>query len=126
MVYRYFVTDQYHKGDLVLGNLNPLEMLGILGKFCTMGYTKEKILESLADTFSFSTVAQDLDFTELNQNEKYPFTYYHLLHEHEMVDEYGYYYANIEEISKFILADKSLYKMLNSICIERFKNIELS
>ncbi len=119
MNFRYFITDNTNCGSLIIGNLNPQTMLLLLGMVCLMETDKLKMIDFLVQEFQFSVEATNIEFSELNTDDRYPYTYYNLIDE-RVADENGYLYANILEVRNYF-CDEDSKAMLYSI---DWKNIQ--
>jgi hypothetical protein len=114
MKFRYFITDNSNKGSLIIGKLNPNEMLLILGKTCVEQTNISEICSWFAEKFHFSVEVENLDFVTLNTDDRFPYTYYNLLVERTATDKTGYFYANVSDIQDYF-SDKECISMLRSI-----------
>lgn len=119
MKFRYFITDNTNHGSLIIGNLNPQTMLLLLGMVSLKETDKSKIINFFVQEFRFSVEATSIEFSKLNTDDKYPYTYYNLIDE-RIADENGYLYANILDIRNYFCAEDSK-AMLHSI---DWKNIQ--
>lgn len=119
MKFRYFITDNTNCGSLIIGNLNPQEMLLLLGIMCVKQADKPEIINFFVQEFQFSVEVEDIQFVKLNTDDKYPYTYYNLIDEH-VADEDGYFCANISDVRDYFCNKDSII-MLNSI---DWKNIK--
>lgn len=113
MKFRYFITDNTNNGSLIIGNLNPQTMLLLLGMISLNEIGKSKIINFFVQQFQFSVEAANIEFSKLNTDDKYPYTYYNLIDEC-VADENGYLYANISDIQNNFCANDSK-AMLHSI-----------
>ncbi len=114
MNFRYFITDKSNKGSLIVGELNPNEMLLLFGKVCIEKANKSEILDYFINRFHFSVEAENIDFVELNTDDRFPYTYYNLIDEPSLIDKTGYFYANISDIRNYF-SDRDCVSMLRSI-----------
>lgn len=94
-------------------------MLLLLGMVSLKETDKSKIINLFVQEFRFTVEATSIEFSKLNTDDKYPYTYYNLIDE-RVADENGYLYANILDIRNCFCTEDSK-AMLHSI---DWKNIQ--
>lgn len=109
---RYFITDDSHIGKLMVGAINPQEMLLIIGKMVFENKGITQICDFLETHYFFECEADGISFAELNTDDTYPYTYYDLITE-RVAEEEGYLYSNITEIKKYYTESGSVDILLS-------------
>ena len=115
-MYRYFITDNSNVGNLVIGSINPQEMILILGKLAVTNNKISEITSFLETEFKFESQAKNLLFSVLNTDDSFPYTYYDLINE-RISDREGYLYSNIYSIKEYFL---------NADCVEMLLSIDFN
>ena len=113
MTYRYYITDNSNVGNLMIGKVNPQEMLLLLGKLIVADKAVSEITAILEADFKFEMQAKNLLFSVLNTDDEFPYTYYDLINE-GVPDTEGYLYSNICSIKEYF-SDNDCIEMLRSI-----------
>ncbi|SDA31052.1 hypothetical protein SAMN02910447_03322 [Ruminococcus sp. YE71] len=116
MKHRYFVTDDTHIGDLIIGELNSQEMLILLGKLAVENQVVSEITSLLVSKFGFIIEGTNLSFSQINSDDLYPYTYYDLISE-RVNERDGYLYSNICKIKEYY-AGVECEEMLRSIDLD--------
>lgn len=109
---RYFITDDSHIGKLMVGAINPQEMLLIIGKMVFEDKEITQICDFLEKHYFFECEADGISFTKLNTDDTYPYTYYDLITE-RVAEKDGYLYSNISEIKKYYTESGSVDMLLS-------------
>lgn len=116
MRFRYFITDNLNIGSLIEGEYNAKKMLLLLGHIIktydnTLSYLE--IVNIITSKYDFILIKENLEFITLNISIETPYTFFHIIDDGFM-DEDGYLYANINEISEYF-SNSETTKMLKSI-----------
>ena len=124
MKFRYFITDNSHVGTLIIGKLNPRTMLLLLGMKSSINTDKLDIVNFFIREFQFIIETENIEFIQLNTDDRFPYTYYNLIDEHA-ADKDGYFYANISDIKNHF-ENNGCSDMLKSIDWINFKKSNFS